>query len=138
MLLALSGGYKFFVIKPSAGKASRELSYTPVGCYTLQGGSHRIETGVYLTASPITIGAVYRNISLPSAVGPQQLLVAVAGVSFGALRLGYSYDVGLSSLSRDLGGAHEVTLCLRSFDRLESAHRRLKRRDYPVAPCPAF
>lgn len=136
--LSLSGGYKFFVVKPAGGVATREISYTPVAAYTRQGGSQRIETGVYLTASPVTLGAVYRNISFPGNVNPQHVLAAVAGIQAGGLRLGYSYDIGLSRLSADLGGAHEVTLALRAFDRLENAHRRLKRRVYPIAPCPAF
>jgi type IX secretion system PorP/SprF family membrane protein len=138
MLLSLSGGYKFFLIKPGTGRATREVSTTPVASYTRQGGSQRIETGLYFTASPVTLGAVYRNINLPGSVNPQQVLAAIVGISVGALRIGYSYDIGLTPLSSDLGGAHEVTLCLRSFDRLENAHRRLKRRDYPLAPCPAF
>lgn len=138
LLLSISGGYKFFALKPGPGIATREVSYTPVAAYTQQGGSHRIETGLYFTASPVTLGAVYRNISLPSNVSPQHVLAVVAGVQAGGLRLGYSYDVGLSRLSADLGGAHELTLSLRAFDRLENAHRRLKRRVYPLAPCPAF
>jgi len=138
LLLNFSGGYKLFLLKPGPGKATREVSVTPTAAFTLQGGSHRIETGVYLTASPVTVGAVYRNISLAGSVGPQQVLAAVVGIGAGPLRLGYSYDVGLSPLSQSLGGAHEVTLALRSFDRLENAYRRLKRRDYPLAPCPAF
>jgi type IX secretion system PorP/SprF family membrane protein len=138
LLLNVSGGYKFFVVKPGPGIATREVSYTPVAAYTQQGGSHRIETGLYFTASPVTLGAVYRNISLPSGVSPQHVLAVIAGVQAGGLRLAYSYDVGMSRLSADLGGAHELTLSLRAFDRLENAHRRLKRRVYPAAPCPAF
>lgn len=138
ILLSVSGGYKFFAIKPTSGAATREVSYTPVAAYTRQGGSQRLETGLYLTALPVTLGAVYRNISVPGSVGAQHVLAVVAGVQAGGLRLGYSYDVGLSRLSADLGGAHELTLALRAFDRLENAHRRLKRRVYPAAPCPAF
>ena len=138
LLLSISGGYKLFIIKPSTGLATREISFTPVAAYTKQGGSQRIEAGLYFTASPVTLGTVYRNISLPGNVGTQHVLAVVAGVQAGGLRVGYSYDVGLSRLSADLGGAHEVTLALRAFDRLENAHRRLKRRVYPAAPCPAF
>ncbi|MDO7848855.1 PorP/SprF family type IX secretion system membrane protein [Hymenobacter sp. M29] len=138
LLLNLSGGYKIFKIKPGPGIATREVSYTPVAAYTRQGGSQRVETGIYFTASPVTLGAVYRNIYVPGSVGSQHLLAIIAGVQAGGLRLGYSYDVGLSRLSSDLGGAHEVTLALRAFDRLENAHRRLKKRVYPTAPCPAF
>ncbi|MBD2723494.1 PorP/SprF family type IX secretion system membrane protein [Hymenobacter armeniacus] len=138
LLLSVSGGYKFFAVKPGLGIATREVSYTPVAAYTRQGGSQRLETGVYVTASPVTLGAVYRNISPLGNVDVQHVLAVVAGVQAGGLRLGYSYDVGLSRLSADLGGAHELTLALRAFDRLENAHRRLKRRVYPAAPCPAF
>ena len=138
ILLSVSGGYKLFVIKPATGVAVREVSLTPVAAYTRQGGSHRTEAGLYATASPVTVGAVYRNISVPSYVGTQHVLAVVAGVQAGGLRVGYSYDVGLSRLSAELGGAHEVTLALRAFDQLENAHRRLKRRVYPAAPCPAF
>ena len=136
--LSISGGYKFFAIKPGPGIATREVSYTPVAAYTRQGGSQRTEAGLYFMASPITLGAVYRNIIAAGSVNPQHILALVAGVQAGGLRLGYSYDVGLSRLSADLGGAHEITLALRAFDRLENAHRRLKKRVYPAAPCPAF
>lgn len=138
MLLSASGGYKFFVVKPGTGVATREVSYTPVAAYTRQGSSQRVETGLYFTASPVTLGAVYRNIFVPGRVGAQHVLAVVAGIEAGGLRVGYSYDVGISRLSADLGGAHELTLALRAFDRLENAHRRLKRRVYPLAPCPAF
>ena len=138
LIINISGGYKFFVIKPGTALATREVSFTPVATYARQGGSQRMETGLYFAASPITLGAVYRNILALSSVEPQQALAVVAGIQAGGLRLGYSYDVGLSALSADLGGAHEVTLALRSFDRLENAYRRLKKRVYPAAPCPAF
>ena len=138
LLLSVSGGYKIFALKPGPGLANREVSYTPVAAYTRQGGSQRLETGLYFTATPITLGVVYRNISVSNTVEPQHVLALVAGIQAGGLRVGYSYDVGLSQLSADLGGAHEVTLALRAFDRLENAHRRLKRRVYPAAPCPAF
>ena len=138
LLLNVSGGYKFFVKKPGPGSAAQELSYTPVAAYSRQGGSHRLETGLYFTASPVTLGAVYRNLSGSTGVGPQQLLAVVVGIGAGPLRLGYSYDVGLSSLSANLGGAHEITLAIRSFDKLENAYQRLRRRNYPIAPCPTF
>lgn len=138
MLLSVAGGYKFFIIEPGNGLFTRELSYTSVAAFSRQGGSTRTEAGLYATVSPITAGVVYRNISGSGSVARQHVLAAVVGVQTGGLRLGYSYDVGLSRLSSDLGGAHEITLALRAFDRLENAHRRLKRRVYPAAPCPAF
>ncbi|RZK45404.1 MAG: type IX secretion system membrane protein PorP/SprF, partial [Hymenobacter sp.] len=138
--LAVSGGYKLFIHRPeSHGKVeARELSFVPVAGYTRQGGSQRTEAGLYFLAQPITLGAVYRNLVGSYGPGTQHVLAAVAGVAFGDLRVGYSYDVGLSALAQDLGGAHEITLTVRAFDQLEGAYRRLKRRNYPATPCPVF
>ena len=137
--LALSGGYKLFLQKPAGyGQAEQhEISVTPTLGYTRQGGSQRSEVGAYFTAAPVTVGALYRNLTSPD-LGTQHVVAVVAGVAFGDLRVGYSYDVGVSQLASDLGGAHEITLTLRAFDKLESAFRRLRRRDYPISPCPNF
>ena len=137
--LSANAGYKLFLQKPAGyGKGEqREISLTPTISYTRQGGSQRSEAGAYFLADPVTVGAIYRNLTSPN-LGTQHVVAVVAGVAVGDFRLGYSYDVGVSQLASDLGGAHEITLTLRAFDKLESAFRRLKRRDYPVAPCPAF
>jgi len=137
--LAVSGGYKLFLQKPvGAGKGEqREISFTPTLGYARQGGSQRSEAGAYFLLDPVTVGAVYRNLTSPN-LGTQHVVAVVAGIAFGDLRLGYSYDVGVSQLASDLGGAHEITLTLRAFDTVESAFRRLKRRNYPISPCPSF
>ncbi|RZK24139.1 MAG: type IX secretion system membrane protein PorP/SprF [Hymenobacter sp.] len=139
--LNVSGGYKFFVQRPTVGRGTNdvsEISFAPVASYTRQGGSQRSEAGLYFKAQPVTLGAVYRNLEFSNKTGTQHILAAIIGVEFGDLRLGYSYDVGLSQLAQDLGGAHEITFTLRAFDKAESAYRRLRRRNYPLAPCPAF
>ena len=136
--LSANAGYKLFIQKPAgSGRGEqREISLTPTLGYTRQGGSSRSEAGAYLLADPVTLGVLYRNLGGSS--GTQHVVALVAGVAVGDLRLGYSYDVGVSQLASDLGGAHEITLTLRAFDKLESAFRRLKRRDYPISPCPSF
>jgi type IX secretion system PorP/SprF family membrane protein len=137
--ISVNGGYKLFLQKPAgAGKGEqREISLTPTLSYTHQGGSQRSEAGAYFLVDPVTVGAIYRNLASPD-LGTQHVVALVAGIAFGDLRLGYAYDVGVSQLASDLGGAHEITLTLRAFDKLESAFRRLKRRNYPKAPCPDF
>ena len=141
MRLNVSAGYKLFLQRPTIGRGTndaREISFAPVASYTRQGGSQRSEAGLYFNAQPITLGATYRNLSFSNKTGTQHVLVAVAGVEFGDFRVGYSYDIGVSQLAQDLGGAHEITLTLRAFDKQESAWRRLRRKNYPLAPCPAF
>ncbi|MGI4736816.1 MAG: PorP/SprF family type IX secretion system membrane protein [Janthinobacterium lividum] len=139
--LNVSGGYKFFVQRPTIGRGTndaREISFSPVASYTRQGGSQRSEAGLYFNAQPVTLGAVYRNLNFTGNGGTQHVLAAIVGVEYGDFRLGYSYDVGLSQLAQDLGGAHEITFTLRAFDKAESAYRRLRRRNYPLTPCPSF
>ncbi len=140
MRLTVSGGYKLFLQRPAGAARSevREISLVPTATYTHQGGSQRADAGLYLIAQPITLGAIYRTLTGPNLSGTQHVLAAVAGIEYGDFRLGYSYDIGLSQLASDLGGAHEITLTLRAFDKVESAFRRLKRRNYPIAPCPSF
>lgn len=137
----VSGGYKLFLRRPSPGPRNpsvSEISVTPTASYTRQGGSSRTEVGAYATVAPVTVGASYRNIGAGGSVERQQVLTLTVGVSVGAFRLGYCYDAGLTALSADLGGAHELTLSLFSFDQLDSAYRRLRRRAYPVAPFSAY
>ncbi len=137
--LSVNTGYKLFIQKPAGyGKGEqREISLTPTLGYTRQGGSQRSEAGAYFSADPVTVGAIYRNLTSPDQA-TQHVVAVVAGIAYGDLRVGYSYDVGVSQLASELGGAHEITLTLRAFDKLESAFRRLRRRDYPISPCPNF
>jgi type IX secretion system PorP/SprF family membrane protein len=139
--LNVSGGYKFFVQRPTIGRGTndlREISFSPVASYTRQGGSQRTEAGLYFNAQPVTLGATYRNLIFANKEGTQHVAAAIIGLAFGDFRLGYSYDIGLSQLAQDLGGAHEITFTLRAFDKAESAYRRLRRRNYPLAACPLF
>jgi type IX secretion system PorP/SprF family membrane protein len=139
--LSVSGGYKLFLQRPSPGKGDaeiREISLTPTAAYTRQGASSRTEIAVYTVLAPLTLGAGYRNIGAGSSVERQQVLTLTVGISVGKFRLGYGYDAGLTALSSDLGGAHELTLSLRSFDQLDRAFRRLRRRAYPAAPFSAY
>jgi type IX secretion system PorP/SprF family membrane protein len=139
--LNVSGGYKFFVQHPTIGRGTndvREISFSPVASYTRQGGSQRTEAGLYFNAHPLTLGATYRNLIFANKEGTQHVVAAIIGLQYGDFRLGYSYDVGLSQLAQDLGGAHEITFTIRAFDKAESSYRRLRRRNYPLAACPLF
>lgn len=136
--LNLQGGYKVYFTQTTAAQQEHEVSLAPTIGYTRQGGAQRAEAGLYFTTTPLTLGAVYRGVPLPGGGRPQQVVTGVAGISVGSFRLGYSYDMSLSRFSDDLGGAHEISLALREFDSLEAAWRRLKRRNYPTIPCPAF
>ena len=136
--LNFTTGYKHYFVRTSTPIKTREISLTGTAGYTRQGGSQRAEVGLYGTYSPITLGAVYRGVPLPGAPDPQQIIAGIAGISVGTFRFGYSYDVSLSDFSADLGGAHELSVSIRNFDRIEAAWRRIRHRDYMNAPTPAF
>lgn len=138
MRLNINTGYKHYFVRTSTPIKTREISLTGMAGYTRQGGSQRAEVGMYGTVSPITLGAIYRGVPLPGAPKPQQILAGIVGISTGVFRFGYSYDVGLSDFSADLGGAHELSVSVRNFDRIEAAWRRLRHRDFMGAPTPAF
>lgn len=138
MRLNFNTGYKHYFVRTSTPIKTREVSLTAMAGYTRQGGSQRAEAGVYGTYSPITLGAVYRGIPLPGAPQPQQTVAAIAGISTGVFRFGYSYDISLSAFSADLGGAHELSVSVRNFDRIEAAWRRIRHRGFMTVPIPAF
>ncbi|OON70978.1 hypothetical protein B0919_02990 [Hymenobacter sp. CRA2] len=135
--LSLHGGYKYYFLKTTVKRQYREVSLSPTAAYTYQGGSERAEIGLYGTWTPLTAGLIWRG-ATPGPGKTQQTLVALVGVAWNGFRLGYSYDVSLSRFSREVGGAHELTLCLEKIDLLEAANRRLRRKNYAAPPCPTF
>lgn len=73
--------------------------------YQQQGGFHQLNAGVYVIRLPIIIGAWFRhNFENADAV------IALVGINYQNLKIGYSYDITLSKLKSNTGGAHEVSL----------------------------
>lgn len=72
--------------------------------YMQQEHFKQLNFGMYVSRWPIVLGAWYRhNFTNPDAV------VALIGVKFDNIRLGYSYDFTISNLGGSSGGAHEVS-----------------------------
>ncbi|WP_162910786.1 PorP/SprF family type IX secretion system membrane protein [Hymenobacter oligotrophus] len=135
--LAAHGGFKYYFVRSNVKQQYREVSLAPTAAYTYQGGSQRAEVGLYGTSTPLTLGVLWRG-ALPGPGKAQQSLVTLLGLAWNGFRFGYSYDVSLSRFSREVGGAHELTLCLEKIDLLEAAKRRLRRKNYAAPPCPTF
>lgn len=135
--LSVHGGYKHYFVRSNVKQQYREVSLSPTATYTYQGGSERAEIGLYGTTTPLTAALLWRG-ALPGPGQAQQTLVTLVGLAWNGFRFGYSYDVSLSRFSREVGGAHEVTLCLEKIDLLEAAKRRLRRKNYTEPPCPTF
>lgn len=115
----LSGGSDF-------AEDGSDFYLTVAGLYQQQGQFHQVNAGLYVARYPLVIGAWFRhNFENPDAV------IALVGLQFDKIKIGYSYDVSLSKLQGNSGGAHEVSFAWQ-FDCLE------KRRKIKAIKCPQF
>ncbi|MDR0971016.1 MAG: type IX secretion system membrane protein PorP/SprF [Bacteroidales bacterium] len=96
--------------------------------YHYQGGFQDLNYGLYLDWSPFVVGAWFRQaLSFTNA----DAFIFLVGVEMNRFKIGYSYDLTVSSLSNVSGGAHEITLSM-SFNCPE------KRRKLKTISCPSF
>jgi type IX secretion system PorP/SprF family membrane protein len=73
--------------------------------YQQQGEFHQFNTGLYVIRLPLVLGTWYRfNFENADAV------IVLAGLQYDNWKIGYSYDITLSKLKNDTGGAHEISL----------------------------
>jgi type IX secretion system PorP/SprF family membrane protein len=92
----LKGGY--------GGDEEQEFSVSPNILYQQQGAFHQLNVGAYLTIDPVICGLWFRhNFENADAV------IALVGLHYKNLRVGYSYDLNVSKLFSVSGGAHEVS-----------------------------
>lgn len=77
--------------------------------YHNQGGFQDLNYGVYLDWSPFIVGTWFRQaLTFKNA----DAFIFMVGIQQGMFKVGYSYDLTVSSLSNVSGGAHEITLGL--------------------------
>lgn len=99
---------------------------SPNVLYQQQGDFHQLNAGLYIIRLPIIVGGWFRhNFENADAV------IALVGINHKNLKIGYSYDVTLSKLKSNTGGAHEVSLAWQ-FNCIE------KRRKLRAIKCPDF
>lgn len=116
--LSLHGGIKIPLkpYNPDIGRrrSDRELSLTPTFMYKAQGKFDQLDLGTYFYYEPVMIGLWYRGLPLLKQNSDGSLnnaaLIAMVGFKAKGFRIGYSYDLGLSSLGFGTGGAHEISL----------------------------
>jgi type IX secretion system PorP/SprF family membrane protein len=94
--------------------------------YQQQGEFHQLNAGIYVIRLPIIVGGWFRH-NFENA----DAFIALVGINYKNLRLGYSYDLTLSKLKSNTGGAHEISAAWQ-FDCIE------KRRKLRAIKCPDF
>lgn len=84
---------------------NRAPTISPNILYQQQGQSRQLNLGIYSTLYPITIGFWYRY-----AFNNSDAVIALLGFEYEKLKIGYTYDYTVSSLSNATGGSHEISL----------------------------
>lgn len=76
--------------------------------YSYQDRFHQLAGGMYFNYQFLYGGLWYRH-----TFGNSDAVIVQAGVNKGIIRFGYSYDITLSRLAGNSGGAHELSLTIR-------------------------
>ena len=111
--LSLHGGAQFIV---KEGNKRRPPSFiSPNVLFLKQGDQGQVNLGAYYSMGLVFAGGWYRH-----AFGNPDAAIAMFGLQYEILKLGYSYDFTLSSLA-PTGGSHEISLVinLENSDRLK-------------------
>lgn len=102
-----------------AGNVEPTFYISPNLLYQQQGPWHQLNAGLYIVRFPVVVGGWFRhNFENADAV------IALVGLTYMNLKFGYSYDMTLSKLKSNTGGAHEVSVTWQ-FNCVEKK-RRLK------------
>lgn len=130
------GGYRFKLRK--GGMVRKEAqSIVAAFNYRAQGKFDQLDIGAYFEREPIFAGLWYRGLPVKSYKAGYQnndALAVLAGFKVGDWRFGYSYDITISRLAMNSGGAHEITTIFEFAD--QSKKRSMARRR--VVPCAKF
>lgn len=127
-------GYRF----PIDGKAYRhsETKMTLAAHYKAQLKWDQLDIGSYIDHGPLCFGLWYRGLPGLKAYKPgypndDAVILMTGYTTEGQLRVIYSYDITVSSLTMKSAGAHEISV-------VYEWPRRSKNRKYKVVPCPKF
>ena len=99
---------------------------SPNFIYQYQGTFHYFNYGLYLDWMPFLVGLWYRN-----GIENSDAFIFMVGVQQDYFKVGYSYDVTVSTLANSTAGAHEVTLGI--LLPVPEAKRKIK-----AIRCPSF
>lgn len=116
VLFSLHAGYQIVIDKDNKGNPSTFIS--PNVLYANQNGFQQFNVGAYLQKED-----VFGGISLRHTVENIDAIIVSAGFHFNNLKISYSYDITVSSLSiGNSGGSHElgITLSLKHLEKKES------------------
>lgn len=137
MRFSFHGGYNY-VISQNV-KKEQISSVTAVANYKAQGKWDQFDIGAYYRFKIITAGLYYRGLPLfknnTYSQPNHDAVIALIGFQYKDIQFGYSYDLTISKLITDSGGAHEVSL---KWEIASERQKRKRRRSRFLIPCAKF
>ncbi|MGB3184004.1 MAG: type IX secretion system membrane protein PorP/SprF [Cyclobacteriaceae bacterium] len=136
MKVTVHGGFRFH-LNQGVRKADRVASLAPSFLYKSQGRFDQLDVGMQFQYFPIMVGFWYRGIPIQQNVmdnADQDAVSFIFGLMFEQMNVNYSYDMTVSELGADIGGAHEVSII---FEWSSRDMRKIKRKEKFI-PCPTF
>ncbi len=105
MRFTVHGGITVNLTEGGLGnKSNSDFILEPQLLYMQQENFQQLNAGLYFSKSILVVGAWFRhNFSNPDA------FIALVGLQFNNIRIGYSYDFTLSNIGGSSGGAHEIS-----------------------------
>lgn len=134
--ISVHGGKRFTMKTPVIKKHA--TSIIAAFNYRAQGKYDQLDIGGYFERDPIFAGLWFRGIPLLKAyeAGYQNndAIALVIGTKVNDWRFGYSYDITISRLAANSGGAHEITMVYE----LANSRKRKSMAKRRVIPCAKF
>ena len=128
-------GYRLPVSRTVKREVVRSL--TIAANYKSQGEWDQVDLGMYYFVKPFVMGVWYRGIPILKGYKPgyknSDAIVLLAGVHFNNVKFAYSYDITISEIWGNTGGAHELSII---YER-ENPHKKRRKRRIKLA-CPKF
>lgn len=133
--LSIHGGMRIKLL--DGGAFSKRQYIVPAFNYQSQGLFDQVDIGFYYEYAPLTVGLWYRGIPGLKDNGynkiNQDAMAVLVGYELNNVKVGYSYDLTISSLTPNSAGAHEISISM------EFASRRNKKGSKRrVIPCAKF
>jgi type IX secretion system PorP/SprF family membrane protein len=129
------GGLRLRVAE--GGAFSKRQYIVPAFNYQSQGLFDQLDIGFYYEYDPIVLGLWYRGLpglkSNENNAINQDALAVLVGYEVNNMRIGYSYDLTISTLTPNSGGSHEISMVMEFASK--KSKRKNKRR---VMPCAKF
>jgi hypothetical protein len=142
-VLSLSPKFRIVSIIPGIDTLAPDLTETNKGffispnfLFDLQSNFKQFNFGTYFVDGVLGFGVWYRHTNFLNPNSDQfkfqDALILMGGIENKKLRIGYSYDISLSTLVINSGGAHEISI---TFDLPQKESKSDK---YRVIYCPVF